>query len=286
MSKFLDLEGLGYYTQCFKPGLAEVIDSGAKNLWDFKNLTSVASGGITTSKTDTDITVTSTAAWSSIAYPVTLPAGNYVFSTLISNYSKDANVPSDSNVIRIRIATQSGGQGGIGDISITENGKYSLNFTSTGATLYVLYYPNYNATSYNNTFKASENMICTKATWNISQTYQPYAMSNMEITSKIEHIANGYKLDNGSSNVITKTFNLSDIENGIYLVLVTNALSDTDKYGVSLYCLRKYATEIKLFTAIKEVQTATITSITVSGDIVTITYGNTGYHTCIFITAT
>ena len=32
MSKFLDLDGLGYYTSQFKPGLAELVDSRAKNL--------------------------------------------------------------------------------------------------------------------------------------------------------------------------------------------------------------------------------------------------------------
>lgn len=34
MSKFLDMDGLQYYTNKFKPGLANVIDNGEKNLLD------------------------------------------------------------------------------------------------------------------------------------------------------------------------------------------------------------------------------------------------------------
>ena len=97
--------------------------------------------------------------------------------------------------------------------------------------------------------------------------------------------ANGYKIDTGTANSTTKTFNLGDIENGVYLITVTNSTSAVDRYGVSLYLCRKSSTEIIMFTDVKAVANATITNITVSGETVTITYGNAGYHYCTWIAA-
>ena len=173
--------------------LVELIDGVEKNLWDFKNATPADSNNIRViTKTDTNIKVRSTGAWSRIAYPITLPAGNYVLSTVIGDYQRD--IMSTNVFTKIKVATQADGSDVLKSRIITGNGHYTLEFESTGDTIYIVYCPNDNSRSYTNRFEAASNMICTKAAWDISQTYQPHRPSYQEIYEQIETNKNNISL--------------------------------------------------------------------------------------------
>lgn len=161
--------------------LVELVDGGAKNLWDFKNaLYSGKSTDASYTKTDTDITVTSNGAWSSVIYRVIgLKTGQrYIWSARISDYS----VQSDT--CRLRISSDGASQRPIATQTIEGNGNVYVEFVGQPE-LYFAYCVNFNATTYQNTYKASENMVCTKAEWDISQTYQPYRPSYQELYERV-----------------------------------------------------------------------------------------------------
>lgn len=153
-----------------RASLAEVVDSGAKNLLDFANLTSQASSNVTVNKTDTQITVTTNNnTWGNAAYKMTLAAGTYYYSCKISNLTVASGtracivLDSGSDGHGTRIATF--------DVS---TGTVSFPFVWTGGTLYIFYYPGYTNTANSNSFTAAENMICTKAAFCLSNKFVPY----------------------------------------------------------------------------------------------------------------
>ena len=167
-----------------RAALVQQIDGGAKNILDFVNL-SGAGGSATVVKDGNSIAVTGIASWSSAAYKLPiLPAGTYTFSALVSNYSVLGGAA------RIIVTKTVGGQQEVGGITLDANGKINFNFISDGEQLYLLYYPNYSKGSHANSFTASQNMICTKAAWDISQTYVPYAPTNRELYEMILALQN------------------------------------------------------------------------------------------------
>ena len=114
------------------------------------------------------------------------------------------------------------------------------------------------------------------SSWEIIATL---SYTKAEIDAKT---ASKYTIDDGSSSAGTATVTLSGIADGLYTVLVSSDISDTE-YGVSMYSLKKSTGSIELFTAVKEVANATISSITVSDGVATITYDATGKHIVRFI---
>lgn len=155
-----------------RAALAEEIDAGAKNILDFANLQFQTQAGTTYTKTDTDITVasTGTSTWAACTYKMSLSAGNYVFSAKISNLSIGSG-----GVAKICLDTQADGHGTrAATLAVEQNGTVSKPFTWGGGTLYIMYYPNYSGNLVVTSFKASENMICTKAAFGVSQKFVPY----------------------------------------------------------------------------------------------------------------
>ena len=161
-----------------RASLAEVVDSGTKNLLDFANLTYQASSNVTVNKTDTQITVTTNNnTWGNAAYKMTLAAGTYYYSCKISNLTVASGT-------RACIVLDSGSDGHGTRIATfgVSTGTISFPFVWTGGTLYIFYYPGYANTANSNAFTAAENMICTKAAFAVSPKFVPYAKSNYSLT--------------------------------------------------------------------------------------------------------
>ena len=194
------------------PELIDLVDSGAKNLWDFKNaIYNGKSADASYTKTDTDITVTSNGAWSLVIYRVNglITGQRYVWSVEISDY----NVQSDT--CRLRISSDAASQNPIATQNIEGNGNVYVEFVGQSV-LYFAYYINFSATSYQNTYKASENMICTKAAWDISQAYQLYRPTYEETVEQVAKNKNDISLVDITNNFtaaegFTKNTTLSKI---------------------------------------------------------------------------
>ena len=189
-----------------RAALAEEIDAGAKNILDFANLQFQTQAGTTHTKTDTDITVasTGTSTWAACTYKMSLSAGNYVFSAKISNLSIGSG-----GVAKICLDTQADGHGTrAATLAVEQNGTVSKPFTWSGGTLYIMYYPNYSGNLVVTTFKASENMICTKAAFGVSQKFVPHRPNYQDLikATAIEVLT--------SSDIFTPNTNYTVINDG------------------------------------------------------------------------
>lgn len=147
-----------------------------KNLLNWKNANADGSSNVTYTKTDNDITTTSNGSWGRVVYK--LPAleigTKYTFSAAVSDLSQA------SATARIRIAYNLEGTNKIIDINLTEDGEYKADFTPTESTVYVLFYPNFSANTYTNSFTASDIML--RYADIIDDTYEPYQPSVQEQT--------------------------------------------------------------------------------------------------------
>lgn len=154
-----------------RAALAEEINAGAKNVWDFANAAfGRESTNCTYTKTDTSITVSSSGGWSYVSYALPLKAGSYVLSGVLSN----VNVPTGA-LPMIRIATASNGDGALQTVDIGGDQNYVLKFTApSDATYYVLFSPNWQSPSYVAGYTISNIMICTKAAFGVSSKFVPY----------------------------------------------------------------------------------------------------------------
>lgn len=152
------------------------INTGVKNLFDIN--ASATANHMISSLVDGSITVTSNGNWSNYNVPVSLPAGDYIFSATISDFSKDSS--AGANSVRIRIAENTSGGTAAALETVTGNGPMTIHFTHTGGQLYVQFYPNFSSTStYVSTFTASNIMIRNAVVK--SSIYEPYAPTNREL---------------------------------------------------------------------------------------------------------
>lgn len=106
------------------------------------------------------------------------------------------------------------------------------------------------------------------------------------VANTVNKINNTYKiLDYGSSNTTTATVNVSTWEIGTYLIACNNATTNTSIRGTSLYLITiRHNLNYLLFTKVAEEADSTgnnsrISNMTISNDVITITYTATGYHT-------
>ena len=187
MSKFLDLEGLGYYTQCFKPGLAEVIDSGAKNelninLDSLKQLNPGSWTDNTRTVDNTAFTVNSDGSITVNSVGGVAPTTNRFF--LLTDTLNDVLENGKEYVLS---GTTGGsvysygiyaGTGGVWD---NYDGGAEKIYNSTITSIYIFVIAG--TVMSDVTFKP---MICTKSAWNISQTYQPYRPSYQELYDMVK----------------------------------------------------------------------------------------------------
>lgn len=153
------------------------VDGGAKNLFNI-NATPIVNH-TTYTLTDEKLTVSANGSWAHYSVPVDLPAGDYILSMNISDYTKTSEAPDTS--MRLRMSETTSGGTSVILSTITGNGIISIPFTWGGGTLYIQFYPNYNATSYANSFSAEDVMICTAADYAISPAFVSYAPTNREL---------------------------------------------------------------------------------------------------------
>ena len=159
-----------------------VANLGAKNLFDI-NATPIVNH-TNYMLTNGKLSVSADGNWAHYTIPTELPEGDYILSMVVSGYSKASGAPDTS--MRIRAATStSGGTTAILE-TVSQNGLMSIPFTWQGGSLYIQFYSNYNGTSYSNSF-AVERVMLRPASISDS-TYQPYAMSNAELTAAIQAI--------------------------------------------------------------------------------------------------
>lgn len=150
--------------------LIDLVDSGAKNKLSIGTPTTTPAGLTCTQNNDGTYTVSGTlAAPASIVFNIDAISGNLVLSGCPEGGG------DNSYLLRI---TKSGSQiSGSVDIG---NGSGVFTMDGTGYALNI----RFAAGTYTDVvFKP---MICSKAAWDISHTYQPYAMSNAELTAAIQ----------------------------------------------------------------------------------------------------
>ena len=160
-----------------RAALVKQVDGGAKNLFNI-NATPITYH-TTYTLTDEKLTVSASGTWAHYSVSIDLPAGDYILSMMISGYSKASEAPDTSMRLRMS-ATTSGGTSVVLQ-TIAGNGYVSVPFTWTGGQIYLQFYPNYNATSYENSFSAEDVIICTAEDYAISPAFVPYAPTNREL---------------------------------------------------------------------------------------------------------
>ena len=165
-----------------KNNIISIVNSdGRYNVLNFAALSQSYSAAITTNKQDDYIIVTANGKFCTVSYAITLKAGDYVYQTRISDYSAEGQTV-------VMISATSNGSTPIKTINITGNGIVHTDFTlENDTTIYLLYSPNpTSTTNTTNTYTSSENEIVPKSLYDSGMTnYQPYVMTNAEITAWI-----------------------------------------------------------------------------------------------------
>lgn len=203
--KWLSKEGLTYFWSKIKAIFTKqtetnvVANLGAKNLF---NINAVQTANhVTSSLSDGVLTVTSSGNWAHYSVPVNLPAGDYIFTTTISNFSRASGAAATS--VRMRIATSTSGGTAPALVTVSGNGPLEIPFTWTGGHLYVQYYPNYSSTAtYVSSFTASNSMI--RRAEITDCTFQKYSPTNEEL----------YETRFASKTILPDNVDLNDIKTG------------------------------------------------------------------------
>ena len=76
-------------------------------------------------------------------------------------------------------------------------------------------------------------------------------------------------------------FNMSNLPDGYYLIIVKNAVTDDTWYGLSTYLWQKIENTLKVFTPVNEVANAKITNFSITNGICNLDFDALGYHTVI-----
>lgn len=160
--------------------LVELIDTGAKNIYKITNVPTVS--GVTIAKTgDSTVSINGTFSQSTYVFftlsgdNVFLPAGEYVVAT-----ETTGTMPARTLTI----------SAGIASVTLGSSAEFTLS-EEKQIGLYVQFLSN---DAPNGTIRI---MICTKAVWDISHTYQPYALPNTKITPELIDL-----VDSGAKNKI------------------------------------------------------------------------------------
>lgn len=221
------------------------INTGAKNLFDIN--TTPIQNHMTSTLTDDTLTVTSNGNWAHYSVPINLPAGDYIFTMTISNFSKDSSAGATS--VRIRIATSTSGGTSVVLETVTGNGPMTIPFTSPGGQLYVQFYSNYSSTTtYVSTFTASNVMIRNAVVK--SATYEPYAPTNRELyETKTEQTETNVIANLGAKNMLKITASSQTIKGVTFTVNDDQTVTvngTNDGTGASTFMIVPNAQAIKI----------------------------------------
>ena len=163
----------------------------------------------------------------------------------------------------------------------TATGVYERKLTQDYSNLYYAIRIASGTVCNNLTFKP---MLCEKNVYEaINSEFQPYAMSNTELTAKElqNKMSFGFS-GNPNPAVYVKDWNF--VPDGTYLLSYICSQDASTRRGVSVYMFSKYTTNhIVLFTPVVEASGAVISSCVASGSdgakTITFTMGQRGYHT-------
>ena len=161
MSKFLDIDGLEYYTQQFKPGLAELVDDGLKNIAAPKTVTVVGHPNITITQGNGHYEITGTTGINQLTLYLFNPTVPYLC-------TQDMFIYPATSLSNIRYMTQIIQTDGTSTYpSIGTTGLY----VTSGKQIRTIYVQ----ANANTTINAViDLMVCSKGAYTISHTYQPH----------------------------------------------------------------------------------------------------------------
>lgn len=182
--------------------LIELVDAGAKNLLNPENAVGyvgqsaypISKSGITYTldANSENITLSDTASSvSTLRIPITLKAGTYHVS----------GVPSGGSDSSYRADLRNAG----GNTFITSDYDYGAGFEFTLSETTAIDYCIRVANGYSPQSVVVSPMICTKAAWDISHTYQPYRPSYSEMYSRIKALESNINTNNRNSVEMTKS---------------------------------------------------------------------------------
>lgn len=124
-------------------------------------------------------TVNSTSGTRNVTIPVSLPAGEYVI-----RFGEIASTDTDATVCRVALADATDTAVWSGGTTRGEDKTISVTLEAAAAMLYVYASDNYNHSA-GDTVTITDLMICTKADWDLSQTYVPYCPTLPELYAMI-----------------------------------------------------------------------------------------------------
>lgn len=174
MSKFLDMDGLQYYTNKFKPGLVNVIDNGEKNLLNYDLWASTV--GVTRGEKSvigSTIQLTATGddcntKWHDTDYPQSCRIPVQEGDILIFTWKYEAL----NNQTYDRVFIFGNGSDSIDTLKYTHSQNEYLEYVVPVNIDYITFRIGVQISG--NSAKYSNLMICTLQDYNISQEYQPY----------------------------------------------------------------------------------------------------------------
>ncbi len=191
------LAGLSNYDDTgIKAAIAKVIDDGSKNTF---TTSTPSSNRATYTENNGVISVEGTGTWARVMFKVKCIVGQNVLALTVDSVS--------SSACRVAVAKNADATGQLSYETVTAAGNVVIPFTTDTADVYVVLYVNNSSTQVNTSLTVSNVMLCTKAEWDISQSYKPYAPSNRELYEMILAISPSASLQSFSP-----TAQLTDIE--------------------------------------------------------------------------
>lgn len=164
-----------------RAALVDVVDNGVKNLLDLANVTDT-DNNVTVSKSNSGFSIASTDQYAFHALILTMQAGVYYLSADISALSGSNNCS-----VYVRKDNVSGDY--IGYQRILENGKIVIRFTvDQTRTIAISFYASDRTYIDTTTYTVSNLMICPKLEYEISPSYQPYALPNSDLTRMVSDL--------------------------------------------------------------------------------------------------
>ena len=130
-------------------------------------------------------TVNDTSGTRNVVIPVNLPAGDWVI-----YFGEIASDDTDATVCRVALADSSDNAVWAGGTTRGTDKSISVTLEAEAVNVYVYASDNYNHSS-GDTVTVSNLMICTKADWDVSQTYVPYCPTMAELYQMILDLGGG-----------------------------------------------------------------------------------------------
>ena len=166
---------LGNAIETLDASLSDEIDTRA--LADEKHTAALA--GLMNDGAKNRATINTTSGTRNVVIPVSLPAGEYVI-----RFGEITSTDTEASVCRVALADASDTAIWAGGTTRGTDKSISVTIGQAAAMLYVYASDNYSHSS-GKTVTVSDLMICTKAEWDISQTYVPYCPTMPELYQMI-----------------------------------------------------------------------------------------------------